>query len=63
MTKPVNAKDSPSPTDTPSKKQVDKGGKSKVHKTDRTYHGDEPHGGDIARKHETEEQPVHPVKE
>jgi hypothetical protein len=60
MTKPVNSKDKPSPTDTPTKKAVDKGGKSKVHQTDRKYRSDNPHGGDIAKKHEKEEQPVHP---
>jgi hypothetical protein len=63
MTKPANSKDKPSPTDTPSKKPVDKGGKSKVHKPDRTYNADNPHGGDIAKKHEREEQPVHSVKD
>ena len=59
MTKPVNAIDKPSST----KKAVDNGGKAKVKKTDREYHADDPHGGDIALKHEREEQPVHPVKD
>ena len=36
---------------------------SKVRTTDREYHTDKPHGGDIAKKHEREEQPVHPVKD
>ncbi len=58
MTKPVNAIDKPSPT----KKAVDNGGKAKVKKTDKEYKGNEPHGGEIAKKHENEEQPVHPVK-
>ena len=56
MTKPVNAIDKPSSTH----KAVDKGGKSKVRKEDREYHADKPHDGDIAKKHEKEEQPVHP---
>ncbi|WP_259068263.1 hypothetical protein HDF24_08635 [Mucilaginibacter sp. X4EP1] len=58
MTKPVNAIDKPSPT----KKAVDNGGKAKVKKVDREYNADQPHGGDIAKKHEREEQPVHSVK-
>ncbi len=63
MTKPANSKDKPSPADTPTKRSNDKGGKSKVRKKDKTYHADKPHGGDIAKKHEGEEQPVHPVKD
>jgi len=60
MTKPANSKDKPSPADTPTKRPQDNGGKSKVHKKDRTYTADKPHAGEIAKKHEKEEQPVHP---
>jgi hypothetical protein len=63
MTKPANSKDKPSPADTPTRRPNDNGGKSAVKKQDRKYNADEPHGGDIARKHEREEQPVHPVKQ
>jgi hypothetical protein len=59
MTKPANSKDKPSPSDTPTKKQADNGGKSKVRKSDREYRADEPHDNAIAKKHEDEEQPVH----
>jgi len=59
MTKPANSKDKPSPADTPTRRPADNGGKSKVRKADKTYHADKPHGGDIAKKHENEEQPVH----
>lgn len=59
MTKPANSKDKPSPADTPTKRPHDNGGKSKVHKADRIYHADEPHEGEIAKKHEQEEHPVH----
>ncbi len=62
MTKPANSKDRPSPTDTSTEKPDDKGGKSKVHATDKQYDADKPHGGDIANKHEKEEQPVGPGK-
>jgi hypothetical protein len=58
MTKPANSKDKPSPSDTPTKRPADNGGKSKVHKSDRVYHADNPHSGDIAINHEREEQPV-----
>lgn len=59
MTKPVNAIDKPSST----KKAVDNGGKAKVKRADREYKENEPHSGEIARKHENEEQPVHSVKD
>ncbi len=62
MTKPANSKDKPSPADTPTDRPADNGHKSKVRKEDKTYNADEPHGGDIAKKHEKEEQPVNPVK-
>jgi len=59
MTKPANSKDKPSPADTPTNRPHDNGGKSKVSKEDKIYHADEPHGGEIPKKHEKEEQPVH----
>ncbi|MBW4888869.1 hypothetical protein KXQ82_04055 [Mucilaginibacter sp. HMF5004] len=62
MKKDANSKDKPSPADTPSKHPHDEGHKSVVKKQDKIYHADEPHIGDIAQKHENEEQPVHSVK-
>jgi hypothetical protein len=62
MTKPANSPDKPSPSDTPTDRPNDNGHESKVRREDKTYHEDEPHGGDIATKHEKEEQPVHPIK-
>jgi hypothetical protein len=59
MTQPANSKDKPSPADTPTHRPHDNGGKAKTRKEDRTYKGDHPHGGEIAKKHEQEEQPVH----
>jgi hypothetical protein len=61
MTKPANSHNKPSPADTPTKRPNDNGGKSIVRKSDREYHADEPHSNEIAKKHEREEQPVHPV--
>jgi len=60
MTKPANSPDKPSPTDTPTNRPNDDGHKSVVKKSDKEYRSDEPHGGDIAKKHEKEEQPVSP---
>jgi hypothetical protein len=60
MTKPANSTDKPSPTDTPTDRPHDNGHKSVVEKKDKQYHADQPHGGDIAKKHEKEEQPVSP---
>ncbi len=62
MTKPANSKDKASPADTPTKRAADNGHKSVVKKADKQYTADEPHGGDIAKKHENEEQPVGPGK-
>jgi len=61
MTKPANSRDKPSPADTPTDKPGDNGGKSKVRKSDLEYNADQPHKGEIAKKHEREEQPVHSV--
>ena len=63
MTKPANSHNKPSPADTPTRRPNDNGGKSKVRRSDREYHADQPHGGHIAKKHEKEEQPVHPIKD
>jgi hypothetical protein len=63
MTKPANSPDKPSPSDTPTKSPRDNGGKSKIRKEDKQYHSDNPHSGDIAKKHEKEEQPVEPIKD
>jgi hypothetical protein len=62
MTKPANSTDKASPSDTPTDRPNDNGGKSKVRREDKQYDGDQPHGGDIANKHEKEEQPVSPNK-
>jgi hypothetical protein len=62
MTKPANSPDKPSPADTPTHRPYDTGHKSVVKKADKEYDADQPHGGDIAKKHENEEQPVSPVK-
>ena len=62
MTKPANSKDKPSPSDTPTDRPNDKGNKAILHKEDEVYTADEPHGGNIAKRRETDEQPVNPVK-
>lgn len=60
MTKPANDHDKPSPSDTPTERPNDNGHESVTKKADNQYTADKPHGGDIARKHEKEEQPVGP---
>lgn len=60
MTKPANSTDKPSPADTPTHRAQDNGHKSVVKKSDKKYYADKPHGGNIAKEHEDEEQPVHP---
>jgi hypothetical protein len=62
MTKPANSKDKASPSDTPTHRPQDNGNEAVVHKKDEQYNADEPHGGDIAKKRENEEQPVGPGK-
>jgi hypothetical protein len=63
MKKPANSRNKPSPSDTPTHRPNDHGGKSKLKPEDKEYHADKPHGGHIAKKHEREEQPVHPIKD
>jgi len=55
----ANSHNKPSPADTPTHRPHDTGHKSVVKKQDKQYHAKQPHGGDIAKKHENEEQPVH----
>jgi hypothetical protein len=59
MTKPANSTNKPSPADTPTHRPHDNGGKAKKRDEDKTYQANNPHGGDIAERHEDEEQPVH----
>lgn len=60
MPKPAN-QSKPSPSDTPTKRPADQGGKSKVRHSDRTYHADEHPQDNIAKKHEQDEQPVNSI--
>ncbi len=60
MTRSAHPNNKPSPADTPSRQSEDKGGKARVRKADKQYHRDQPHGGDIAKRHEKEEQPLDP---
>jgi len=59
MTKPANSKDKPSPADTPTNHPHDNGGKASRRGEDKIYKADKPHGGNIAKRWENEEQPVH----
>ena len=63
MTKPANSKDKPSPSDTPTDRPNDNGGKAKVEKTDKEYDGENADFGNIQKHTEQGEQPVQPVKD
>ena len=63
MTKPVNSENNRFPSGKNIESPDDNGGKAKIRKIDKRYHAREPHSGDIAKKHEKEEQPVYPVKD
>jgi len=60
MTKPANSTDKASPSDTPTHRPNDNGGKA-VKGSDNDYTARKM--GNIAKKHEIEEQPVHPIKD
>lgn len=62
MKEPANSRDKPSPADTSTHKRPDNGHKSVVHSSDKKYNADQPHKGDIAKKHERDEQPVEAIK-
>ncbi|WP_158827224.1 hypothetical protein [Mucilaginibacter lacusdianchii] len=62
MTNPANSHDKPSPSDTPSDRPDDNGGKAVIRKPDLEYKADEPDFGNIAKQHEQDEEPVNPVK-
>jgi len=61
MTKPANSTDKPSPSDTPTHRPDDNGGKAVVGSDD-DYTAHKLERNNIAQKHELEEQPVEPVK-
>lgn len=61
MTKPANSRNKPSPSDTPTERPNDNGGKSVVG-WDNDYTDNKLRKNNIALQHEQEEQPVHPVK-
>lgn len=62
MTTPANSKNKPSPSDTPTHRPNDNGGKSVVG-YDKDYTAHKLQKLDIAEKHEREEQPVEPIKD
>ena len=62
MTTPANSKDKPSPSDTPTHRPEDNGGKAVLRPEDKTYSGDKPPQENVDKKREKDEQPVHSVK-
>jgi hypothetical protein len=61
MTKPANSKDKPSPSDTPTHRPKDNGGKA-VTGSDDNYTKHKLQTNNIAHQREKEEQPVEPIK-
>ena len=61
MTKPANSKDKPSPSDTPTHRPNDNGGKN-VPGSDDDYTARKMERNNIAKKHEREEQPLERIK-
>jgi hypothetical protein len=61
MTKPANSTDKPSPSDTPTHRPNDNGGKA-VKGSDDNYTNRKMERNDINKRHESEEQPVDPIK-
>ncbi len=61
MIAPANEHDKPSPSDTPTDRPNDNGGKAVVRPEDKDYKGEQADFGDVAQQHETEEEPVNPI--
>jgi len=62
MTDPANDPDKASPSDTPTERPDDNGGKSVVKSTDKKYKEEDADFGDVAKDREEREEPVNTVK-
>jgi hypothetical protein len=62
MTEPANSSNKPSPSDTPTERPDDNGNKVIKRHEDEEYHGDDADFGNVAKKHEQDEEPVNPIK-
>jgi hypothetical protein len=61
MTNPANSHQKPSPSDTPSDRPDDNGGKVIKRPEDEEYHHDDADFGDVAKQYEEREEPVNPI--
>lgn len=62
MTTPANSHNKPSPSDTPTERPKDNGGEAVKRREDEEYHADDANFGNVAKKHEQDEEPVNPIK-
>lgn len=62
MTASANSHQKPNPSDTPTERPDDNGGKSLVRPEDKEYQDKQADFGDVAKQRETEEEPVNPIK-
>jgi hypothetical protein len=61
MTNPANEHNKPSPSDTPSDRPDDNGGKAIIRPEDKEYHDEQADFGNVAQQHENDEEPVNPI--
>ncbi len=62
MSTPANQHSKPSPSDTPTDRPDDNGGKAVEKREDQQYHQDNANFGNVAKQREEDEEPVKPVK-
>lgn len=62
MTKPANDPHKPSPSDTPTDRPDDNGGKAVKKESDKQYHADSVDYGNVDKQHREDEEPVNPIK-
>lgn len=62
MPQPANEHDKPSPSDTPTDRPDDNGGKAVKKPEDEDYDKDNANFGNVAKTRENSEEPVNPIK-
>ncbi|MVN90759.1 hypothetical protein [Mucilaginibacter aquatilis] len=62
MHQPANEHDKPSPSDTPTDRPNDNGGKAVKKSEDEDYDKDNANFGNVAKTRENSEEPVNPIK-
>lgn len=62
MTQPANSHNKPSPSDTPTDRPDDNGGKAVKKPVDKDYNEEEADFGNVAGQRAKDEEPVNPIK-